>query len=189
MVENALAATAAALGLGLPLETIAAGLASFRNTPEQNFGRLHVFAIREPACTFVVDYAHNEAGLGHLLGFGASYVGPGGRLLAIIGTAGDRPDEVLRGLGRLAGEQAAYVWIRETEHYLRGRTREEMNALFAAGVVEGSGSDKAYAIVPDELVALDTALAAARTGDAIVMMCFEQQAEVLAALGERGTIE
>lgn len=188
MVENALAATAAAIGLGLSRETIAAGLASFRNTPEQNFGRLHVFAIREPACTFVVDYAHNEAGLGHLLAFGASYVGPDGRLLAIIGTAGDRPDSVLRGLGRLAGEQAAYVWIRETEHYLRGRTREEMNALFAAGVVEGSGTDEAYAIVPDELVALDAALAAARPGDAIVMMCFEQQAEVLVLLGERGSL-
>lgn len=188
MVENALAATAAALGLGLSREAIAAGLTSFRNTPEQNFGRLHVFAIREPACTFVVDYAHNEAGLRHLLGFGASYVEPGGRLLAIIGTAGDRPDNVLRGLGRLAGEQAAYVWIRETEHFLRGRTREEMNALFAAGVVEGSGTDKAYAVVPDELVALDAALAAARPGDAIVMMCFEQQAEVLAVLGEHGTL-
>jgi cyanophycin synthetase len=186
MVENALAATAAALGLGVARGEIAAGLASFRNTPEQNFGRLHVFAIREPACTFVVDYAHNEAGLAHLLRFGASYVGPGGRLLAIIGTAGDRPDAVLRGLGRLAGEQAAFVWIRETEHYLRGRTREEMDALFAAGVVEGRGDDGAYAIVPDEPAALAAALAFARPGDAIVMMCFEQQAEVLAALGERG---
>jgi hypothetical protein len=59
--------------------------------------------------------------------------------------------------------QVTCAWIRETEQYLRGRTREEMDAL-------------------------DTALAAARPGDAIVMMCFEQQAEVLAALGERGTI-
>jgi cyanophycin synthetase len=189
MVENALAATAAALGLGLPPDAIAAGLTSFRNTPEQNFGRLHVFAIREPACTFIVDYAHNEAGLGHLLRFGASYVAPGGRLLAIVGTAGDRPDSVLRGLGHLAGEQAAYVWIRETEHFLRGRTREEMNALFVAGIIAGSGTDDAHTIVPDELTALDAALAQARPGDAIVMMCFEQQADVLAALGERGTLE
>ncbi len=137
MIENALAATAAAIGLGVPLGTIAAGLVSFRSTPEQNFGRLHVFAIREPACTFVVDYAHNEAGLDHLLRFGASYVGAGGRLLAIIGTAGDRPDNVLRGIGRLAGEQAAQAWIREAAHFLRGRTQAAMNALVAAGVAEG----------------------------------------------------
>jgi cyanophycin synthetase len=188
MVENALAATAAAIGLGVPLGTIAAGLVSFRSTPEQNFGRLHVFAIREPACTFIVDYAHNEAGLDHLLRFGASYVGPGGRLLAIIGTAGDRPDDVLRGIGRLAGEQAAQVWIRETEHYLRGRTREEMNALFAAGVAAGRGTATDVPIVPDELAAIDIALATARPGDTIVMMCFEQQAEVLAALAQRGTL-
>jgi cyanophycin synthetase len=188
MVENALAAAAAALGLGLSPETIATGLASFRSTPEQNFGRLHVFAIRDPACTFVVDYAHNEEGLGHLLRFGASCAEPGGRLLAIIGTAGDRPENVLRGLGRLAGEQATYVWIRETEQFLRGRTREEMNALFAAGVREGSGTGDAHAIVPDELAALDAALSVARPGDAIVMMCFEQQAEVLATLAARGTL-
>ena len=189
MVENALAAAASALALGLPPAAIAAGLATFRNTPEQNFGRLHAFAIREPACTFIVDYAHNEAGLDQLLRFGATYVGPGGRLLAIIGTGGDRPDNVLRGIGHLAGQQAAYVWIRETEQFLRGRTRDDMNALFAAGIIEGRGNADAYSIVPDELTALEAALAAAREGDAIVMMCFEQQAEVLATLAERGTIE
>ncbi len=37
--------------------------------------------------------------------------------------------------------------------------------------------------------ALDAALTFARPGDAIVMMCFEQQADVLAALGERGTLQ
>jgi len=188
MIENALAATAAAIGLGVPLGTIAAGLISFRSSPEQNFGRLHVFAIRAPECTFIVDYAHNEAGLDHLLRFGASYVGPGGRLLAIIGTAGDRPDNVLRGIGRLAGEQAAQVWIRETEHFLRGRTQPELNALVAAGVAEGRGSASDVPIVPDELAAIEVALAAARPGDAIVMMCFEQQAEVLAVLAQRGAL-
>lgn len=187
MVENALAAVGAALGLGLAPEEIAAGLTNFRNSPEQNFGRLNVFAIREPACTFVVDYAHNEAGLEQLLSFGRGFVAPGARLLAIIGTAGDRPDSALRAIGRLAAEEADRIWIRETEHYLRGRTREEMNALFAAGIAEGPGSAaRETPIVPDELVAVETALAEARAGDAIVMMCFEQQAEVLARLGEVG---
>lgn len=187
MVENALAAAGAALGLGLSPAEVAAGLASFRNSPEQNVGRLNVFAIRQPDCTFVVDYAHNEAGLAQLLRFGRGLAGPDGRLLAIIGTAGDRSDDALRAIGRLAGGEADRVWIRETEHYLRGRPRESMNALFAAGIAEGQGrAEGDYAIVPDELAAVDAALAAARPGDAIVLMCFEQQAAVLARLATLG---
>ena len=188
MVENALAATGAALGLGLDPATIAAGLRDFRNSPEQNFGRLNAFAIAEPSCTFIVDYAHNEAGLAHLLAFGRGYVAPGARLLAIVGTAGDRADAVLRGIGRQAGAEAAFVWVRGTERYLRGRTGEAMNRLFVDGIVEGrDGAAGGYALVADELAAVEAALAAARPGDAIVMMCFEDQGAVLELLATRGS--
>ncbi len=188
MVENALAATGAALGLGLDPATIATGLRAFRNSPEQNFGRLNAFAITAPPCTFIVDYAHNEAGLAHLLAFGRGYVAPGARLLAIIGTAGDRGDAVLRGIGRQAGAEAVFVWVRGTEHYLRGRSGEAMDRLFVAGIIEGrGGAAGGYALVADELSAVEVALAEARPGDAIVMMCFEDQAAVLARLAMRGS--
>ncbi len=188
MVENALAAAGAALGLGLDLATIADGLHHFQNTPEQNLGRLNLFQITEPPCTFIVDYAHNEAGLRNLLDFGRQFVAGDGRLLAIIGTAGDRDDQVLLTLGRLAGAAADLIWIHETEHYLRGRTAEEMNALFLAGVEEGrNGAPLACTIVGDEREAATAAIAVARPGDAIVMMCFEQQAAVLAYLAEVGS--
>lgn len=186
MVENALAATAAALGLGLSAEEVARGLASFRNSPEQNPGRLNVFALRDPAGTVIMDYAHNEAGLEQLLAFAQHFRGAGGRLFAIIGTAGDRPDAILRGIGRLAGERSDLVWIKGTARYLRGRTLEEMNAAFVAGVEAGGGTCESYTVVPDELTALTEALAAARAGDVIAMMCLEQQAEALALLAGRG---
>lgn len=182
MVENALAAAAAALAIGLDRAAVARGLASFENTPTQNQGRLNVFALRAPRCTVIVDYAHNEAGLEHLLTFAERYRADGGRLSAIIGTAGDRGDEVLRNLGRLAGERADHVWIKETTRHLRGRTKEEMNALFAAGVEAARGS---YSIAPDELTALEAAIDGAGDGDAIAVMCLEQQAEALALLTER----
>jgi cyanophycin synthetase len=188
MVENALAAAGAALGLGLPPETIAAGLRDFRNSPEQNFGRLNAFAIAAPPCTFIVDYAHNEVGLAHLLAFGRGYVAPGARLLAIIGTAGDRGDAVLRGIGRQAGAEADFVWVRGTENYLRGRSGEAMNRLFVEGIVAGrDGAAGGYALVADELSAVEAALREARSGDTIVMMCFEDQAAVLDCLATRGT--
>jgi cyanophycin synthetase len=187
MVENALAAAAAALGLGLEPRLVARGLASFRNSPEQNYGRLNVFALREPRCTAIVDYAHNEAGIGQLLAFGEHFRGPRGRLLAIIGTAGDRPEEILRGIGRVAGERADAVWIKETDRYLRGASKEAMNAAFVAGVEAGQSGPGGYTIAPGELAAVEGALAAAGDGDVIAVMCLEQQAEVLELLTARGT--
>ena len=183
MIENARAA--AALGCGLDPPAVARGLASFRNSPEQNFGRLNVFTLREPACTAIVDYVHNEAGLAHLLAFAGHPRRAGGRLIAIVVTAGDRPYATLRGLGRLAGAGADLVWIKETARYLRGRTPAVMNALFAAGVDAARLAPGQYTVAPDEITALTGALAAARDGDAIAMMCLEQQAEVLALLAER----
>jgi len=173
MVENALAATGAALGLGLDPATIAAELRDFRNSPEQNFGRLNVFDRRAAL---------------HLLAFGRGYVAPGARLLAIIGTAGDRADAVLRGIGRQAGAEAAFVRVRGTEQYPRGRSGEAMNRLFVDGIVAGrDGATGSYALVADELAAVEAALTGARPGDAIAMMCFEDQAAVLARLATRGS--
>ncbi len=107
MVENALCAAGAAVALGLTMPEIAAGMASFRNTPELNPGRLHVYETN--GTTVVLDYAHNEAGLKHLLAFGRSFVRDGGRLISVIGTAGDRSDEALRAIGEVAAA-AATSW-------------------------------------------------------------------------------
>ena len=45
----------------------------------------------------------------------------------IIGSAGDRPDDTLRGIGRIAAERADRVVIKEMLRYLRGRTRESVH--------------------------------------------------------------
>ena len=63
-----------------------------------------------------------------------------------------------------------------------------MNRLFVEGIVAGrDGAEDGYALVADELAAVEAALGEARDGDAIVMMCFEDQAAVLAVLATRGT--
>ncbi len=60
-------------------------------------------------------------------------------ITAIIGTAGDRPDDTLRGIGRIAARRAQRVVIKETLGYLRGRTRESVVGELMAGAVEGGG--------------------------------------------------
>ncbi len=82
----------------------------------------------------VVDYAHNESGLTELLMFSRSLVGEDGCLIAIIGTAGDREDDVLVSLGRIAGTSADRVYIKENPGYLRGRDLGTSNELMRNGM-------------------------------------------------------
>ena len=185
MVENALCAAGAAVALGLTMPEIAAGLASFRNTPELNPGRLHVYETN--GTTVVIDYAHNEAGLRHLLEFGRSFVKDGGKLVSVIGTAGDRSDESLRVIGEIAADASDYVVIKETEKYLRGReSASGMTALMAEGIGRVSGVDWGQA--PTELGGVELALRGRQSGDTVVVMCIEQSDDVRAMLEEIGTL-
>ncbi|MGH9175693.1 MAG: Mur ligase family protein, partial [Vicinamibacterales bacterium] len=93
MIENALCAIGASLGLGFDERVIAEGLATFRSDIRSNAGRLNVF--RLDGRLIVVDYAHNEQGLEVLLVFARRMVGAGQQVAAIVGTAGDRRDSQL----------------------------------------------------------------------------------------------
>ncbi|MEZ4569172.1 MAG: cyanophycin synthetase [Thermomicrobiales bacterium] len=100
MVENALAASGAAIGLGFSIEQIADGLATFRNDSRTNKGRLNTFEVE--GRTVVIDYAHNDVGLRGLTQFSRHVCGDGGRLHLVVGTAGDRRDEDFMALGGVA---------------------------------------------------------------------------------------
>ncbi len=183
MIENALCAAGACLGLGLDAAEVREGLGSFRNTPDQNTGRLNVFDVG--GVIVIVDYAHNEAGLANLLQFGDAYRGEGGRIVSIIGTAGDRTDDALRELGRLAATRSNRVIVKETTRYRRGRDVAEMTRLFEEGIA--AGGDTSHQLERDELSALAVALADAQPGDVVAMMCIEQVQEIQAHLAEIGT--
>ena len=85
----------------------------------------------------IVDFAHNEAGISAVLdvaeGIAAGAAGRAAPITAIIGTAGDRPDDTLRGIGRIAAERAQRVAIKETRNYLRGRTEASVVGELLAG--------------------------------------------------------
>jgi cyanophycin synthetase len=180
MTENALCAAAACLAFGLDEEAVRQGLSSFENTPELNIGRLNVVPIG--GVTVIVDYAHNEAGLSHLLEFARLYLGDGGRLISIIGTAGDRTDHSLREIGRIAAIGSDAVIVKGTERYLRGRMLAELIDLYEQGI--GLGGREAAAIETLELPALQRALDGAKSGDVIAMMAQEQIPEILRYLAD-----
>ena len=115
------------------------------------------------------------------------------RSVTIVGTAGDRPDDGLRAVGRLAGARSDQVAIKETLHYLRGRTRQSVIGELSAGLRE-SGVRLAdvpiYGDEPSSLHAeLTTAgrLAAQEDGAHwLLLMCHEDRPGVIAELEAQG---
>jgi cyanophycin synthetase len=191
-VANALAAAAGALALGVHVEAVAAGLGDFHSTVEQAPGRLNLY--RLGARVVIIDFAHNEAGVSVLLDVAEAIAGgAAGRrrpVTIIIGTAGDRPDDTLRGIARIAARRADRVVIKETLNYLRGRTRASVVGEFQAGLREG-GLTVAAPTFPSEPAALRAVLAnggASHTNEpgVIALMCHQDRDEVIALLEEMG---
>ena len=194
-VANALAAAGAARGLGVTLAQLRDGLTDFQPSSERSPGRLNLFRIG--GRIVIVDFAHNEAGVSAVLdvaeGIAGGAAGRAAPVTAIIGTAGDRPDDTLRGIGRIAGSRAQRVAIKETRKYLRGRSRESVVGELLAGVASAGRATSDVPVYESETAALRGELARNGEGRArpdaarvIVLMCHEEREEVFALLAELG---
>lgn len=194
-VANALAAAAAARGLGLAIEDVAAGLRDFRPTVALSPGRLNLF--RLGPTLVIVDFAHNEAGVAAVLGvaegLAAGGTGRAASVTAIVGTAGDRPDDTLHAIGRVAAERADRVAIKETVRYLRGRDRGDVVRKLAEGMASAGRDPGAIPVYESETAALRAELgrshssAGARPGRrVVVLLCHEERDAVLGLLDELG---
>jgi cyanophycin synthetase len=181
-VENALAATSAALGVGLSREAVVEGLTSFAPDPTHNPGRMNFFSRDD--LSVVVDLAHNEAGLEALLEIMNGVRRPGARLLLGLGAVGDRQDEVLEALGELGARDADVLVVAHKAKYLRGRTVEELDALYAAGAARvGVDRPPSY---PTEVEALSALVERAEPGDVVALMCHEDRQGVYDWLAAQG---
>jgi cyanophycin synthetase len=186
-VANVLAATAAALGLGLPREAVVQGLRTFVPDDRLNPGRMNTYTLtREDGSTItvVVDLAHNEAGLEALMDVAHGLVVPGGRVHLGLGLAGDRTDELLESIGELAGLRADHVVAAHKAHYLRGRTMAELEAHLRVGLARAGVADiDSY---ETELAGLQALVAVAAGGDVVALMCHAERTQVAAWLSEQG---
>jgi cyanophycin synthetase len=198
-VANALAATAAARAMGAPIDAVKRGLQTFGPTADASPGRLNVF--RDAGRIAIIDFAHNEAGITVLLDVAeaiartAAVGGAPAPITVIVGTAGDRPDDTLRGLGRIAAQRAQRLVIKESLDYLRGRSRESVIGEIRAGAHDGGWQDE-IPVFESELAALTNELDRAGGGAAagaekhapevIVLLCHEQRDAVFALCRARG---
>ena len=192
-VMNALAAAAAAWAAGAHLHDIRQGLRTFTTSYYMAPGRLNVFEL--DGYRVVVDYAHNPPAvraLGEFVDMLAE-VSPGGRRplvtgqrIGVMATAGDRRDEDIRELGRVASEFFDHIVVRE-DHNTRGRARGETAALIEEGIRAGMAEGKRtreVEIITDEIEATRHALDLGREGDVIVV-CVDHANDVWKELQRR----
>src|SRR5438094_471694 len=191
MVQNALAAAAAAHAAGAHLHDIRQGLRTFSTSFYQAPGRLNLFEL--DGVKVIVDYAHNAAGLATVGDFvervtsaTATGYGPPGTAswtanlrLAVVATPGDRRDDDMLALGAVAARYFDDVIVREDKNP-RGRQRGETASHVAEGVREAmkkGGRAGSLEVVLDEMDAVRRALDRSRPGD-LVVLCVDESAAV-----------
>jgi cyanophycin synthetase len=186
-IANALAATAAALGLGLPREAVVAGLRTFAPDPLHNPGRMNVYSLPLAGggtTTVILDLAHNEAGLEALLGVAEGLRPPGSAVHLGLGTAGDRTDEILQGLGELAGRRADRVSAVHKSEYLRGREMDDLEAQLRIGLARvGVAEIDSY---PSELEGLQALAMTAERDDVLAVMVHADRVKLHEWLTDNG---
>ncbi len=187
-VENALAAAAVGDALGLPFHALAGGLRALRPTPKDSPGRSNVLV--KGGVRLLLDFAHNAAGVAVTMAFLAALRAKDdapGRLIVIVGQAGDRSDEEVRGFARGVHAGGADVVIaRDLKGYLRGRAPGKTPALFQDELLRLGLPSSAVRIAGDDVEALTLALELAAPGDTVALLVQVDGEGVHALLRRRG---
>ncbi|MCU1438184.1 MAG: cyanophycin synthetase [Naasia sp.] len=172
-VQNALAAAAATYSLGVPPAAIADALRGFEGSFEQNPGRLNI--TRAPGFTTILDYAHNPAAL-RALGAAIDGLRPHhDRVIGVVSTPGDRRDEDIHEVGRIAAGIFDELVLRERPDG-RGRQAGAVVALLADGAMAGGAALERVHRLLDEREAMGAALAMAGPRDLVVLLPTEVEA-------------
>ncbi|KIG11798.1 Cyanophycin synthase [Enhygromyxa salina] len=185
-IANALAAAAAARGLGIADEAIIAALQEFGAKPQDNPGRARMWTrSREGSerVSLLLDFAHNLAGLQAM----AELVrGLGKPAQLCVGMAGDRSDADLRTIGAaLTRFEPRRVILREQQAYLRGRERGVVPPLLEQGLRD-AGYTGEIIHAADEVSSLEAALAGANPDELIVLLVHTEREQVGAWLSRHG---
>lgn len=189
-IANALAATAAAIHLGVSPQHITKALQTFGAKREDNPGRCQQFSL--DAFHLIVDFAHNPAGVSAVLSLARSMMEHGayGRLCVSIGQAGDRSNDALDALAEAVFTAAPeYVLLRQIAGYERGRGVDEVPKRLQSHLIrQGFDADKT-AICVDEVDSLSKAEAWANGTDLVVHLIHLQRDPVHAWLNARNVRE
>lgn len=177
-IENAMAATGAALALGLDWNTIRAGLATFVNDIRTAPGRFNILDYR--GATVIADYGHNADAILALVE--AIDAMPARRRLVVISAAGDRRDVDIRRQTEILGDAFDEVILYQ-DACQRGREDGEVVGLLREGLVRARRA-RVVSEIQGEFVAISTALDRLRPGD-LGLVLIDQIEESLAFIEQK----
>jgi UDP-N-acetylmuramoyl-L-alanyl-D-glutamate--2,6-diaminopimelate ligase len=166
-VYNLLAAVGAAIGLDLPTPAIEKGLARLARVP----GRFQIVSESDGPLRVVVDYAHTDDALKHLLETARSLTQ--GRVVTVFGCGGDRDRSKRPLMGAVAARMSDLVVL--TSDNPRSEDPERIIEEIKLGLVPpadpGAPPRAAipYVTYPDRRAAIEYAIREARPGDLILI--------------------
>ena len=148
------------------IDDIKLALQTFIPSATQAPGRLNMFQFKH--FKFLVDFAHNPAGLELLCDFVSKMDGE--PKVGIISGTGDRRDEDIRELGKISARYFDEIIIR-CDKNLRGRTAEEIVNLLVEGIEHTKTKAIPLTIIYNEKEAIMHAYNTAKPGSLITIMC------------------
>jgi cyanophycin synthetase len=170
--ENILAAIATAYVQGMRYDDIRAGLLSFFPSPSLTPGRLNLMRVHNGRV--LVDYAHNAAAIRGLMEFVQSI--DANRRIGVVTAPGDRRDDDLRAVGRLAAS-LDYVIVKEDVHR-RGREAGRIADLIVDGLRDGGLIESQYETIFDEQDAITRAMQRMKDNDLVIILADDVNASL-----------
>lgn len=150
----------------IKVEDIRSALHTFIPSESQTPGRLNLFQFKQ--FKFLVDFAHNPAGLNLLCDF-VNQMDSTWKVGIISGT-GDRRDDDIREIGRISAKNFDEIIIRQDKN-LRGRTADEIVNLLVEGINESKTADIPITILHKEEEAILYAYEHVKPGAVVTIMC------------------
>lgn len=171
-VMNIMPAVLAGYLRGFTVVDIRLALDTFIPSPVQTPGRMNLFQFKN--FQVLADYAHNPAGFTVLKQFVDKTVAS--KKIGIIAGTGDRRDDDIRELGKIAASMFDEIIIRQDKH-LRGRTEDEIINLLREGIFSVK-KDMLVTVILKELEAIDFAIEKAPK-DSFIVICSDVVTDAL----------
>ncbi len=145
MIQNILPATLCGYLQGFKVEEIKLALQTFIPGPATTPGRMNIFKFRN--FDVLVDFAHNPDGFQAISNYISKLTSS--PKVGLIAATGDRRDDDIRELGRIAARTFDEIVIRQDKN-LRGRTDVEIMNLLKEGIYEVKPNLEVICINPEK---------------------------------------
>lgn len=156
-IYNALAAIAASISQGIPLNIISQALGKFYGAP----GRYKMIEYGQNY-TIIIDFAHNYHGLGNILQNLHHYASR--NIITVFGHGGEKYNKVRVTIGEVIGKYSDYVVI------TADNPKSEDPVKIAKEIEKGvKKTNKEYIIITDRAEAIKHALDKAKEGDIVLI--------------------